>query len=342
MKSKRIITGLIAALMLVSVCACQKSDTAESGGEAVRLKNYMTETEKNSVSIGELTLLDGDVTEESPDGENTVEIDWWTDKDYRKKYEKDKETNPEMFSEGEYEKLMQDLDEAEEAGGYTSAHRILVDGRLYSGFHPLYEYDGGKLEYWISGGTEETKHVEFDSFNEFKKWYRENLNEDVKSGYISQDMADQTYADMPIVFQSVIDGTWKEISFSPEQTFSLANIFPGTKSDWEYNREEVEAIKDSVREMSIYDEELESNFIIHITLPPNFDEKKKYPMFVMSDGVWRFGNCPSLRKLMEDGETEDVILVTIGYDYSVNGTEMGVRAKYFYEEREKFIEFYNK
>ena len=105
MKSKRIITGLIAALMLVSVCACQKSDTAESGGEAVRLKNYMTETEKNSVSIGELTLLDGDVTEESPDGENTVEIDWWTDKDYRKKYEKDKETNPEMFSEGEYEKL---------------------------------------------------------------------------------------------------------------------------------------------------------------------------------------------------------------------------------------------
>ena len=90
MKSKRIITGLIAALMLVSVCACQKSDTAESGGEAVRLKNYMTETEKNIVSIGELTLLDGDVTEESPDGENTVEIDWWTDKDYRKKYEEDK------------------------------------------------------------------------------------------------------------------------------------------------------------------------------------------------------------------------------------------------------------
>ena len=83
MKAKRIITGLIAALMLVSVCACQKSDTAESGGEAVRLKNYMTETEKNSVSIGELTLLDGDVTEESPDGEHTVEIEWWTDKDYR-------------------------------------------------------------------------------------------------------------------------------------------------------------------------------------------------------------------------------------------------------------------
>ena len=112
MKAKRIITGLIAALMLVSVCACQKSDTAESGGEAVRLKNYMTETEKNSVSIGELTLLDGDVTEEASNGEHVVEIEWWTDKDYRKKYEKDKETNPEMFSEGEYEKLMQDLDEA--------------------------------------------------------------------------------------------------------------------------------------------------------------------------------------------------------------------------------------
>ena len=103
---------------------------------------------------------------------------------------------------------------------------------------------------------------------------------EVKSGYISQDMADQTYADMPIVFQSVIDATWKELSSYPSQTASLADIFPGSKSDWEYKREEVEAIKDSVREMSIYDEELESNFIIHITLPPNFDEKKKYPMFV--------------------------------------------------------------
>ena len=93
MKAKRIITGLIAALMLVSVCACQKSDTVGSGGEAVRLKNYMTETEKNSVSIGELTLLDGDVTEESPDGEHTVEIEWWTDKDYRKQFEENKKTH---------------------------------------------------------------------------------------------------------------------------------------------------------------------------------------------------------------------------------------------------------
>lgn len=336
MKSKRIITGLIAALMLVSVCACQKSDTAESGGEAVRLKNYMTETEKNSVSIGELTLLDGDVTEESFDGENTVEIDWWTDKDYRKEYEEDKST----FSEEEYDDLMKSLDEAEKTGGFTVADKILVNGRVYTGIKPPYEYDGGRLEYWISKDGEEQEHVEFDSFNdEFKEWCRNQLDEEVKDGYLTQETADQTYADMPIVFQSVIDADWKELSSYPSQTASLADIFPGSKSDWEYNREEMEAIKDSVREMSIYDEELESNFIIHITLPPNFDENKKYPMFVMSDGVWRFGNCPSLRKLMEDGETEDVILVTIGYDYSVNGTEMGVRAKYFYEERKKFIDF---
>jgi len=157
MKAKRIITGLIAALMLVSVCACQKSDTAESGGEAVRLKNYMTETEKNSVSIGELTLLDGDVTEESPDGEHTVEIEWWTDKDYRKQFEENKKT----YTEEEYDELMKSLDEAEKSGGFTNAYRILVNGRIYYGIRPPYEYDGGKLEYVtsINGKTRKRRHL---------------------------------------------------------------------------------------------------------------------------------------------------------------------------------------
>ena len=337
MKAKRIITGLIAALMLVSVCACQKSDTVGSGGEAVRLKNYMTETERNSVSIGELTLLDEDVTVASPDGENTVEIEWWTDKDYRKQFEENKKT----YTEEEYDELMKSLDEAEKSGGFTNAYRILVNGRIYYGIRPPYEYDGSKLEYVTSINGEDQEKAAFDSFNDegFKEYCKSFLNENVKYGAITQEQADQSYADMPIVFQSVVDGTWKELSRSDSTNSMLADLFPGVRSDWEYNREEVEAIKDSVREMSIYDEELESNFIVHITLPPNFDENKKYPMFVMSDGVWRFGNCPSLRKLMENGETEDVILVTIGYDYAINGTEMAVRSKYFYENRKEFIDF---
>lgn len=334
MKTKNIFAVFILFIMALSMCSCKSSGSTETASEAVRLKNFMTETERNSVSVGELTLLDED--NEVPDDEHAVEIQWLTYKDYRKIYEQKKET----FSGEQYDELMKSLDEAEKTGGFTAADKILVDGRVYTGITPPYEYDGGRLEYVIPMNGEQQVHVEFDSFDsEFKEWYREYLNEQVTDGIISQETADRTYENMPIVFQSVIDGTWTEMQFYPEQTAFLAGVFPGTKSDWEYNREEVEEIRDHVREMLVYDEELESNFIVHITLPPDFDENKKYPVFVMSDGVWRFGNCPALWNLMKSGETEDVILVTIGYDYSVNGTEMGVRAEYFYQEREKFIDF---
>ncbi|MDE5565061.1 MAG: alpha/beta hydrolase, partial [Oscillospiraceae bacterium] len=55
--------------------------------------------------------------------------------------------------------------------------------------------------------------------------------------------------------------------------------------------------------------------------------------------VWRFGNCPELRKLMENGEVQDVILVTLGYNYKMDGTSVAVRVKYFYEERDKTLDF---
>ncbi len=47
----------------------------------------------------------------------------------------------------------------------------------------------------------------------------------------------------------------------------------------------------------------------------------------------------SIRKLMENGEIQDIILVTIGYNYKFDGTSIQVRSKYFYEEREKTLDF---
>lgn len=76
---------------------------------------------------------------------------------------------------------------------------------------------------------------------------------------------------------------------------------------------------DYIQELSIYDKEIDDIFVVHISLPPTYDETKQYPLVVMTDGVWRLSDHPELRPLMVEGKIEDVILVSIGYpnDYEV-------------------------
>lgn len=68
-----------------------------------------------------------------------------------------------------------------------------------------------------------------------------------------------------------------------------------------------------IQELTIYDKEIDDTFVVHISLPPNYDEAKEYPLVVMTDGVWRLSDHPQLRQLMINGEMEEVILVSIGY-----------------------------
>ncbi len=60
-------------------------------------------------------------------------------------------------------------------------------------------------------------------------------------------------------------------------------------------------------------------------LPTDYDKEKEYPAFFLTDGVWRFGNTPSLRKEMESGKADPTILVTLGYDYNNDGSEGNFR-----------------
>lgn len=71
--------------------------------------------------------------------------------------------------------------------------------------------------------------------------------------------------------------------------------------------------KNYIQELSIYDAEIDDTFIVHISLPPNYDETHSYPMIVMTDGVWRLSDHPELRPLMVNGTIEDIIMVSIGY-----------------------------
>lgn len=71
--------------------------------------------------------------------------------------------------------------------------------------------------------------------------------------------------------------------------------------------------KNYIQELSIYDAEIDDTFLVHISLPPNYDETHSYPMIVMTDGVWRLSDHPELRPLMVNGTIKDIIMVSIGY-----------------------------
>lgn len=107
---------------------------------------------------------------------------------------------------------------------------------------------------------------------------------------------------------------------------------------WEFDEDELLKIKDSVREISIYDEEMKTTFIVHVTLPPDYEEGKLYPAFVMTDGVWRFGDHPMLWSMMKNNEVRDVILVSVGYDFAIDGAG-DVRGKYLMEQKDLLLDF---
>lgn|GEM_PF-2948269 len=71
--------------------------------------------------------------------------------------------------------------------------------------------------------------------------------------------------------------------------------------------------KDYIKEIAMYDEEINDNYVIHLSLPEGYDKSKKYPLVLMTDGVWRLSDHPMLRKMMHDGKIENVILVSVGY-----------------------------
>lgn len=111
------------------------------------------------------------------------------------------------------------------------------------------------------------------------------------------------------------------------------------RNTWEYDRDAVEKIKDSIDEINIYDEELDVEFLVHVTLPPDYDKDKTYPVFFLTDGVWRFGNHSELRKVMEEGEAADVILVSLGYNYHMDGTDETNRYLHLVQERSLLLDF---
>jgi predicted alpha/beta superfamily hydrolase len=92
-----------------------------------------------------------------------------------------------------------------------------------------------------------------------------------------------------------------------------------------------------INEIVMYDEEINDKFVIHVSLPPNYDETKNYPLVLMTDGVWRLSDHPQLRKLMISGEVENVILASVGYP---NGYDyFTIRERDLLEQPDLYLQF---
>ena len=125
----------------------------------------------------------------------------------------------------------------------------------------------------------------------------------------------------------------------PEKCFSLSkngrNFYPMPDAA----ELKVKKFTDDIREIKIYDEQLDTDFLVHIILPPDYDENKEYPVFLMTDPAYWFKLIPDLRQLISDGEIEPMIFVTLGYDYDRNGGGDEERLDKFIIRQKEFLDF---
>ena len=96
-------------------------------------------------------------------------------------------------------------------------------------------------------------------------------------------------------------------------------------------------IADQFRELTIYDEQLDQQFLVHITLPPNYDKNKEYPVVFITDSAYRLKMVPDLWKVIDEGEAAPVIFVTLGYDYDTR--EELERFNKFVLQEKQFLDF---
>jgi len=175
--------------------------------------------------------------------------------------------------------------------------------------------------------------VKSADFDEIKDDIHKDIEYLALSGTIDESEIEAEYQRTIRVWEAIIDKSYGELEFG------MTESQWGNAPVWEIDHDATAEIAEFVSEISIYDEELDTNFIVHITLPPDYDSEKTYPAYVLTDGVWRFGNHPELRKEMENGKADDVLLVSIGYDYSINGMNDENRVKYFSKKNKEFLDF---
>lgn len=330
----------VVSILLVSLSSCDNNPTSEN----IKLINHMTIAEINSITTGELQILEKP-WESSADAEKNnysegVFLEIWDNQDWINYYE-----NLEASSQNDYKEDIKSMKQAEYRQSIVGA---CVDGRYYDDFiMPDINYDGGEGYYQIFDEDYVLAQRPYSNYEELKDILHEVVkdyenipdNVAIKLSYSESDV--QTKVDDILrIFDAVINNDYESLPIGTIYEIRDLYYIPNTVDlSWKFDDEEVTKIKDNIAEYHIYDEELDMDFVVHITTPPDFDSQEKYPAFVMTDAVWRFDDVVSMYNQMTMGNAGPCILVTIGYDYDICSSDEAQRAKIFCENKKGFLDF---
>ena len=123
----------------------------------------------------------------------------------------------------------------------------------------------------------------------------------------------------------------------PDKAFTIGECGLNSYYLYDSDKYKKKKIKDSFRELTIYDEQLDQQFLVHITLPPNYDKDKEYPVVFITDSMYHLKKVPDLWKVIDEGEAAPVIFVTLGYDYDTR--EDLERFNKFILQDKEFLDF---
>ena len=357
------IVPVIAAVMVSLLFAGCAWTAGKPPAERSVLVNRMTEKEKASVTSGPLSILEQ--TWEKPEAEEVPVYDGaWIVATPRN----------ELLAQIDADDTLSAQDKAatrEHYLAYPEDHififRAVVDNMILGDYLPQADYDGGAGEYYASRLNDElifeSVTVGYSDFDDFKAKLRDTIDDECEA-YVTIYAAgdpdpdtlekyksftktyfDDIYDKTVRLYQAVMDGDYNTMTNEEADRFAEAleksqdNEEDGGDARWEFDAEAVEAIKDRITEYHMYDEELDLEFVIHAAIPPEYDENKSYPALVMTDAVWRFGDIPEMYREMESGKGTPAIIVTIGYDYGINGANNEFRLKLFCEREKQLLDF---
>ncbi|MBQ8824422.1 MAG: hypothetical protein IJZ64_04235 [Ruminococcus sp.] len=341
---KKSIIIFLSITMLLSASACSSNTESNEStsteivqvSEPIQIVNKMTETERSRVNKHTLTLLDKPADTEHKEHKISIEFKTSTPDNMLANLENIRD----KITDDEYKQSIEGINEFAKSGeSFSYPVYALIDDCFYSGIFWEPENDDTGMIFTSYDETGEEENITLATFEECLDWAAKNYKKD---GF-PDDVIKNKIRQMQMVRDALKSGDYETLpegSIDPNDfTDPYADSFADYRNTWEYDRTAVEAIKDSIDEISIYDEELNTEFLVHVTLPPDYDKDKTYPVFFLTDGVWRFGNHTELRKVMEDGESADVILVSLGYNYKIDGTNPYYRFTHLIQERNKLLDF---
>jgi len=311
--------------------------------DTYRIRNYMTPDEKRSVSVHGLTLLDSVDTEHSLVIETAEAGEDPTEKAAETQEEKPSEVTEEETAEqtegdAAEEETGEPAEEPTEAAPDKSLIPVsaAIDGCLYRGVIPPLDYNGGGFTAILTNEEGEPEEKTFSSLDNYIDYARQVSEKQGDPSAQTESLVKQ----IRFVFEAVKSGSYETVPEGKADWYGCTDDpFADYRSSWNIDAGRTEQIKDSVQEIEVYDEKLDRHFLVEVTLPPDYDEKKTYPVLLMTDAVFWFRNVPDLYQQMQQGVTEDVIIAALGYDYGTDASSDDVRMNDLVTRREDMHDF---